>query len=217
MQAIGGIPRGVLIAVNDLLDNCAEIKAGQEVVLLAHMDGIYGGENLVDPQVIAWLQAGIQYRGANASVLWIDEPVKPHAWRIPPVFQAALEACDVFISHSFDLTNEEFGFSAKARERGHRLTFVRNFATTPSLLSTAWAQTPYELVTQIRYQAATAFQEGKPFRLTDDNGTCLEGTIAPSRFGYYTSGRKDVSTYLPFPGVAVSPNQYYGYVWSFYL
>jgi len=28
--------------------------------------------------------------GAHASVLWIDEPAKPHAWRIPPVYMAAL-------------------------------------------------------------------------------------------------------------------------------
>jgi hypothetical protein len=69
-----GLPRGVAVSINDLLDNCAEIKVGQEVVVTAHFDGMYGGDNLVDPQVIGWLQAAIQYRGANASVLWIDKP-----------------------------------------------------------------------------------------------------------------------------------------------
>jgi len=106
MEAIG-IPRWAAIAINDLLDNCAEIKAGQEVVLLAHIDGLYGGDNLVDPQAIAWIQAAIQSRGANPSILWIDEPAKMNAWRVPPVFMAALKASNVFINHSFDLTIEE--------------------------------------------------------------------------------------------------------------
>jgi hypothetical protein len=203
MQATGGMPRGVAIAIDDLLDHCAEIKPGQEVVLLAHIDGACGGDNLVDPQVISWLQAAIQHRGANASILWIDEPVKPHAWRIPPVYMAALKACDVFISHSFDLTTEEF-YPIREEAVKHGVILVRNFATTPSLLDSSWAQTPYELVAQIRYQAAAVFQVGQPFQLTDDNGTHLEGTIAP-RLGpgpasrTYTSWRSDGLSYRPFP------------------
>jgi len=35
----GEIPRGAAIAIDDLLDHCAEIKAGQEVVLLATSTG----------------------------------------------------------------------------------------------------------------------------------------------------------------------------------
>jgi len=124
----GEIPRGAAIAIDDLLDHCAEIKAGQEVVLLAHIDGTCGGDNLVDPQVISWLQAAVQHRGANPSVLWIDEPDKPHAWRIPPVYMAALAASDVFISHSFDLTTEEF-YAIRETAVEHHVTLVRNFAT----------------------------------------------------------------------------------------
>ena len=93
-----GIPKGVAIAIDDLVDNCAEIKEGQEVVLQAHVDGTCGGDNLVDPQVLSWLQAAIQRRGANVSMLWIDEPFgPPHEWRLPRIFMAALEACDVII------------------------------------------------------------------------------------------------------------------------
>src|SRR5512139_743388 len=127
MKKTEGMTSGTALAINDLLDNCAEIKAGQEVVLLAHLDGMYGGDNLVDPQVIAWLQAAIRHREANASVLWIDEPAKLHAWRIPPVFRAALETCDVFINHSFDIVAEEMRLSKIAVSHG--TTLVRNFAT----------------------------------------------------------------------------------------
>jgi hypothetical protein len=75
----GEITTGMASAINDLLNNCVEIKPGQEVVLLAHTDGLHGGVNLVDPRVISWLQAAIKYRGANASILWIDEPFTAHA------------------------------------------------------------------------------------------------------------------------------------------
>src|SRR5512136_1676288 len=79
MTEVRPIPKGAAIAVGDLLDHCAKIQPGQEVVLLAHIDGLYGGDNLVDEKAISWIQAAIQQRGANASVLWIDEQAKPHA------------------------------------------------------------------------------------------------------------------------------------------
>ena len=101
------ITSGAAIAINDFIDNCAEIKAGDDVVILAHVDGAYGGDNIVDPKAIAWFQNAIKSRQANASVIWIDEPQRMHQWRVPRLFLAALKACDVFINCSFDLTVEE--------------------------------------------------------------------------------------------------------------
>jgi len=158
-----GIPKGAAIAVADLLDHCARIQPGQEVVLLAHIDGLYGGDNLVDETAIAWIQAGVQRRGANASVLWIDEKAKPHAWRLPPVVKAVLASCDVLINHSFDLAFEEM-VELKQYLWAHKKLMVRNFATTAPLLCTAWAQTPHELVSEIRYQASVPFKEGLPWQ-----------------------------------------------------
>jgi hypothetical protein len=147
-----GIPKGAAVAINDLLDHCAKIQAGQQVVLMAHIDGLYGGDNLVDEKAISWIQSAIQLRGANASVLWIDEQAKPHAWRLPPVVKAALAVCDVFINHSFDIVFEEM-MELKQFVWERKIIMVRNFATTAPLLCTAWAQTPHELVSEIRYQA----------------------------------------------------------------
>ena len=76
-----GIPKEAAISINDLLDHCARIQPGQEVVLLAHLDGLYGGDNLVNQEAVSWIQTAAQLRGANTSVLWIDELTKPHAWR----------------------------------------------------------------------------------------------------------------------------------------
>lgn len=198
----GMITRGAAVAIDDFIDNCAEIKPGDEVVLAAHIDGLYGGDNLVDPQVLAWMQAAIQSRGANASILWIDEPAKANAWRVPPVFMAALKASNVFINHSFDLTIEELKSIQEAATE-YKVKLCRNFATTPGLLNSPWAQTPYELVSEIRYQACVPFGSGgMPFEITDDQGTHLEGTILPPnhpRFPTYTRRRNEGPGYRPFP------------------
>lgn len=198
-----GIPKGAAIAINDLLEYGARIKPGQEVVLLAFIDGLYGGDNLVDQEAISWIQAAIKLRGANASILWIDEPAKPHAWRFPPIVKAAMSACDVLINHSFDLVHEEIvEFKRYIRER--KIPMVRNFATTAQLLCTTWAQTPHELVSEIRYQASLAFKAGLPWEVTDDNGTHLEGVINPPYNPNlpatdYSARREESGYYWPWP------------------
>jgi hypothetical protein len=207
MADIHGIPLGAAVAIDDMLDHCAQIRAGQEVLILAQTDGLYGGDNLVDEQAISWIQAAIQHRGANPSVLWIDEPVKAHTWRIPPIVKAALTACDVMINHSFDLVVEEIReFRDLVSELG--FIMVRNFATTAPLLCTAWAQTPHELVSEIRYHASVPFKEGLSWQLTHDNGTHLEGIVGPSinpLFPTYTTRRHEVGGYRPWPEWVIPP------------
>lgn len=207
MANIHGIPRGAAVAIDDMLDHCAQIRTGQEVLILAQTDGLYGGDNLVDEQAVSWIQAAIQHRGANPSVLWIDEPAKAHTWRIPPIVKAALTACDVMINHSFDLVVEEI---REFRDLVSELEFimVRNFATTAPLLCTAWAQTPYELVSEIRYHASVPFKEGLSWQLTHDNGTHLEGIVGPSinpLFPTYTTRRHEVGGYRPWPEWVIPP------------
>ena len=207
MAQTQGIPRGAAVAIDDMLDHCARIQPGQEVLVLAQIDGLYGGDNLVDEQTICWIQAAIQNRGANASVLWIDEPDKPHAWRIPPVVRAALMGCDVLINHSFNLVTEEIMELRNLLEKSN-LIMVRNFATTAPLLCTAWAQTPHELVSEIRYQASVPFKEGVAWQLTDESGTHLKGIVGPSKnplFPAYTTRRFEVGGYRPWPEWVIPP------------
>ena len=87
---------------------------------------------------MAWIQAGIQARGANPSILWIDEPERIHRWRVPPVFMAALKASNVFINNSFDLTIEELKIIQEAATENN-VRLGRNFATTMGLLNSPWA------------------------------------------------------------------------------
>src|SRR6266545_4684375 len=117
MSASAMIPRQASIAINDLLDNCARIEPGQHVLIVAALDGLHGGENIVDEQAIAWVQAGVQQRGAYANILWLDMPTRParivdasgkiEGWRLPPILKAALSSADVFINHCVDLSFEE--------------------------------------------------------------------------------------------------------------
>ena len=195
------IPQGAATAVNDLLDHCIRIKPGQEIVLLAHIDGLYEGDNLVDEEAMSWIQTGIQQRGANCSILWIDEQAKVNAWRLPPVVKAAIAACDVIINNSFDITFEEIMEFRQTVLKQKNLIMARNFATTAPLLCTAWAQTPYELVSEIRYQTSLAYKAGLPWQLTDENGTHLEGKIEPvsSWSVPYASRRELASPYRPWP------------------
>jgi hypothetical protein len=115
---------------------------------------------------------------------------------------AALKASNVFINHSFDLTVEELKVIQET-STDYNVKFCRNFLGTPELLSSPWGLTPYELVAEIRYQAAVPFGAGgKLFQITDDNGTHIEGKVAPPshpRFPTYTRRRNEGPGYRPFP------------------
>ena len=205
MSGITSIPRRVAIAINDLVDNCAEIKSGQQVLIVAASDGLTGGVNVVDEAAIAWIQAAVQQRGAYASVLWTDIPSPIHAWRVPPVVKAAVQGIDVMISHAFDLPFEEL-YELRDVISQRRAVFVRNMATTAALLASDWAQTPYELVSAIRIRTAERFQPGMEWTLTHSNGTRLGGRIAsPMPAGRRYADVRTEGYYRPFPEGVFSP------------
>ena len=200
-----GIPEAAMISLTDMVDNCAEIKPGMDVLIMAHKDGLYGGLNLVDEEAVSWTASVVQSRGAHASILWIDDPQPIHKWRYPPIVKGAVAAADVMINFSSFLVTEEM-----AEFRDHiddsETWMVRMFAVTAPLLMTEWAQTPYELVSMIRYVSAKPFLTNmSKFVMTDPNGTHLEGYIIDpvSRPGVpsfpYDSWRRDASRYLPWP------------------
>ncbi len=169
--------------------------------LFWQIDGLYGGDNLVDQEAVSWIQSLVQARKANVSTLWIDEPGKAHAWKFSPIAKAAMSVCDVLINHSFNLVSEEI-IEFRKHIAECKFKMVRNFATTAPLLCTTWAQTPYELVSEIRYQSSLPFKNGETWQLTDDNGTHLEGVIMPPsnpNFPFYSVRREGSGYYLPWP------------------
>jgi len=199
------LSRRAAVAIDDLLDNCAEIKSGQRVLIVAANDGLTGGINLVDEATVAWIQAAVQKRGAHPTVLWTDIPGSVHAWRVPPAFKAAVANVDVVISHAFDLPFEEL-YELRDTMAQHRVNFVRNMATTANLLASDWAQTPYELISEIRIRTARLFNEGSAWSLTHPNGTSLTGKIrSPLPPGRKYADYRSEGFYRPFPEGVFSP------------
>ena len=47
------IPKQAVIAIADMLDNCAKVKSGMNVLIVAANDGLYGGINIVDQETVA--------------------------------------------------------------------------------------------------------------------------------------------------------------------
>ncbi|MCL5735745.1 MAG: hypothetical protein M1274_09210 [Actinobacteria bacterium] len=201
---MSSIPEPAATAVADLLDECARLGPGQEVLIVAYRDGLRGGDNLVDEQAIAWIEAGVMERDASPTVLWADEHSTVHHWRFPPIVKAAMAASDVMINNTLDLSFEEL-IEFKRFTWDEKNLMVRNFATTASLLSTDWVLTPHRLVNEIRYRAATLIQPGATFRLTDANGTHLEGRVLPAYhpdhpwFTGYAVTREECGYYRPWP------------------
>jgi hypothetical protein len=194
------IPTAARIAINDLLEHGAHIRPSQRVLLIAYLDGLYGGDNLVDRQAIHWIQRAVQERGNPIEVLWVDEPSRVNEWGFPDEVRAAMDRSDLVINHSFDLTVEEILAFRQYVEQDHKIPMVRNFATTAPLLCTAWAQTPQELVSEIRFQASSHIKAGLKWELSDPNGTHLTGVVLPARnptLGYAT--RREGGNYLPWP------------------
>ncbi|MCL1896218.1 MAG: hypothetical protein FWG03_06720 [Clostridiales bacterium] len=201
-----GIPQEAMIALTDLVDNCAEIKPGMDVLILAHKDGLYGGDNLVDEEALGWVATMIQSRGAHCSILWVDDPQKVHEWRYPPIVKGAIAGADLFINTSWQMAVEEIAeYRNHIEEAGTWM--VRLFPVTAPLLMSKWAQTPYELVNMIRHVSSKPFMQAdmNKFVMTDPNGTHLEGfTTGPKpRKGIpgmpYNSWRREASRYLPWP------------------
>ena len=177
-----GIPQAAMNSLIDLVDNVAEVKPGMEVVVVAHKDGLYGGDNQVDEEAVAWMATVVQSRGAHCSILWIDDPQPDHQWRYPPILRGVVQEADLVLCTSFDITTTEFGDFRKHFEEAKTWT-LRVFPTTAPLLMSKWAQTPYELVTTIRHVASKPFMEHmSKFKMTDPNGTDLDGyTLDPQK------------------------------------
>ena len=211
MNEIPPIPPKAATTVNDLLDNCACVRAGQHVLILAAHDGLRGGTNIVDEATVGWIEAGVRQRAADARVIWVDMPERPTViwpdiatrdtvWRIPAEVKAAMKEADLLISHVFDLSSEEHIKELPETLREIELPMVRNMASTAPLLMTDWARTPHDLIAEIRYRMGELIVAGEPWELTHPNGTHLRGMVGPGprTRPTYIYWRRD-GFYRPFP------------------
>src|SRR4030095_15514918 len=155
------ISRAAAQAIDNLLDDCAAVERDQHVVILAAIDGLYGGTNVVDETAIGWLQEGVQALGAYATVMWIDLPVRRNViwpdipttksvWQIPRPVKSVMRGADLLISNVLDFSTEEELKEWPDLLAETKVPFVRNMATTAGLLSSAWARTPHKFVSELR-------------------------------------------------------------------
>lgn len=210
------IPKSARNSIADLIDFTLNVRAGHKVLLVAYLDGLYGGDNLVDRDAIHWIAKELELRDAIPEVLWVDEPGRKHAWEFPEVVREAMERNDRTIYNSFDLVVEEmiefrkflYSYVRTPSKADNNITAIRNLATTGPLLCSNWAQTPYELVAEIRHQAGKRLQSlvNEKWELTDPLGTSLTGIMLPcsSGFGTYDS-RREKRTQTPWPEWVVPP------------
>ena len=75
MSSMPLVPKQAAIAVADLVDNCAKVKPGMNVLIVAANDGLYGGVNIVDRETVAWVHDAVTQRGADATVDMVRHPV----------------------------------------------------------------------------------------------------------------------------------------------
>ena len=199
--------RQVVSAINDLLDNCAQVKRDQRVIIVGAVDGLYGGVNLVEEEVLMWLHAGVLSRGGHPTVIWSEFNEGPGSLRVPPIVKAALKEADLLINHVFDMPMEEL-LELRSILADTGVPMVRNMATTASLLASDWAQTPYEWVSKIRSQASSVLKPGARWIVEHKNGTHLEGKMtAPKGPSTSYDRSRFEGHYRPFPEGVFPPIQ----------
>jgi hypothetical protein len=153
-MSIAYMPADAVVAINDMLDCCAVVKPGQNVLILAAVDGLHGGRNLVDEQTIEWIQSAVQARGAHPSVLWVDMPSRPKviwpdiptpetAWKIPPIIKAAMRGADLLINHQRS-SSEEHQKSELLKEA--EAADGPQYGDHDGLIMSDWARTPHDLI-----------------------------------------------------------------------
>jgi len=188
--------------VDDMLANCGRVEAGQKVLIVAALDGLAGGHNLVDRETVDLIFNGAQRLGADPAILWLDMTQPDPAHRvIPSILEHAVAGSDIVVALAQDLSWEE-NVEFRSLLRTHKVPVIRQMATTLSMLSSPWGQLPYELVAQIRFAIGSVMKEGAKFTINHENGTSLEGKIAlpaeGSSFSTFTQRRTN-DLYRPFP------------------
>ena len=78
------VPTAASISIQDLLDHGAHLGSGQKVLLIAYLDGLFGGDNLVDRQAIPHFESGKRWSTTTGTSLpWTTPLFWPWLRNIP--------------------------------------------------------------------------------------------------------------------------------------
>jgi hypothetical protein len=154
------------VAADNLLINCAEIRAGTEVLFVNER-----GKG-VDPAIIAFLEERARFHGAKVTSLWPARAASPED--IPADVARAIEEAPVTIfSH-------QIGPLLRLRPIPGKGVRVLNYAATPAVLDSEFARIPHGLWVQAMERVVPRLQKARKWRITCALGTDVGGEFVPA-------------------------------------
>lgn len=135
-----------------------------------------------DPAVVGAVKAAVEETGARVSVLhtphW-DKQYEPP----PPVFEAAIEGCDVLIGQGEYLHTKNHYIQVGLFERG--LIYINNEAKTVEALSSWYGRFPAELMFAIGVATTQRLKNARTVHVTTEAGTDISMSLRNNTLGGY--------------------------------
>jgi hypothetical protein len=154
------------IAADNLLVNCAGVRAGTEVLFVNE------ASKGVDREVIAFLEQRARELGATVRSIWPARAESPEA--IPDDVAAAIENAPITIF------NHQIGPLLRLRPIPGKGIRVLNYATTPAVLDSEFARIPHGLWVQVLDRFVARLREARKWRITCPLGTDVSGEFVPA-------------------------------------
>jgi 2,5-dihydroxypyridine 5,6-dioxygenase len=174
MAATENISEALMDGARNLV-RYVEIHSPQQVL-------IHTEPGFDDPRVVGAVKAAVEETGATVSVLhtphWDKQYEAP-----PPVFEAAIEKCDVLIGQGEYLHTKNRYIQIGLFERG--LIYINNEAKTVEALSSWYGRFPAELLFTIGVVTIEKLGGGKNVRVTTKAGTDISMTVQTNTLGGY--------------------------------
>ncbi len=152
--------------IANLVNNCAEVSAGENVVLL-------NDPARIDKEVSALIEQAVRQRGASCTVLWTESTAGGPASSLPRDQLSEIRAAGKLIAHaSPELWTQELA----ENESGPLL--VTNRSGTVAYFASPAARYHWGLL-QLVYDLLEneLFRPGASWRITSPSGTDLKGTV----------------------------------------
>jgi hypothetical protein len=181
---------GRAVAIDNLLLNCAKIRAGTTLLFVNE-----NSTEAVSRDTVEAIENRARELGANVTSLWLDHVPGPED--MPPSVLSAVAASGVAV-----FTHNMGGLLRLRPVPGNGLV-VHNYVGTDAMLDSPWSRVPYGLWEKISGIIAREFAASHEWRIRDDRGTDVTGTIpesersAPAQSDGFTVSTFPIGTHRP--------------------
>ncbi len=159
-----GQQSGRAVAIDNLLLNCAKMRAGTTILFVNE-----NGTEAVSRDTVEAIEARARELGGSVTSLWLDHVPGPED--MPQSVLDAVAASDVAV-----FTHNMGGLLRLRPVPGNGLV-VHNYVGTDAMLDSPWSRVPYGLWEKISGIIAREFAASHTWRIRDDRGTDVTGTI----------------------------------------